>query len=380
MPDALVSLASELIKAPSQTGQEGPAAEVMLAAFRANGFDEAYVDEVGNAIGVIRRGEGKTLMLNGHIDTVPVGDPDLWPYPPLSGSIVDGRLWGRGACDMKSALACMVLAASDAARAGFSGTLIVSGVVEEEVGGKGSRHVGATLAYDAAVLGEPSKLHMKLGHRGAMVIEVVFPGAIAHAARASLGENSLAHAARYIQALERLELPVGGPLSGSSATPTRLVSSPADSTNVVPGSAVLTIDYRAVPGEQADDVIQRFERLAHDERIVVRVARSSSGAARVAPAYLADPQADAVKVAREAFARALAAEGRRLEEGVWWFCTDAPHLAQRGAPVIGFGPGEEELAHTTNESVAVEDLHAARRAYAGFATAYLARAGHGEAV
>src|SRR5690606_35936055 len=138
-------------------------------------FDEAYIDEVGNAIGVIRRGEGKTLMLNGHIDTVPVGDPDLWPYPPLSGSIVDGRLWGRGACDMKSALACMVLAASDAARAGFSGTLIVSGVVEEEVGGKGSRHVGATLAYDAAVLGEPSKLHMKLGHRGAMVIEVVFP-------------------------------------------------------------------------------------------------------------------------------------------------------------------------------------------------------------
>ncbi|MBX3139630.1 MAG: M20/M25/M40 family metallo-hydrolase [Trueperaceae bacterium] len=381
MQDSLVSLASELIKAPSQTGKEGPAAAVMLEAFEANGFDEAYLDEVGNAIGVIRRGEGRTLMLNGHIDTVPVGDPDLWPYPPLSGAVVNERLWGRGACDMKSALACMVMAASDAAAAGFEGTLIVSGVVQEEVGGLGARHIAATLAYDAVVLGEPSKCRMMLGHRGANVVEVVFPGAIAHAARASLGENALAHVARYVLALEGLELPRGGALGGSSATPTRVVSSPSDSTNVVPGSAVLTVDYRSVPGEGPAEVVERLRSIAHDERIVVRIADSGRGgedALRSTAAYLADPDAPAVRVAREAFGRALAAVGRRFEEDVWWFCTDAPHLARRGAAVIGFGPGEEELAHTTNESVAVADLHAARRAYAEFAKAYLARRKNGE--
>ncbi len=350
-----------------------------MDAFHEHGFDEAYVDEVGNAIGVFKRGDGPTLMLCGHLDTVPLGDEDRWPHPPLSGVVEDGRLWGRGTCDMKSALACMVFAAADAAAAGFAGTLIVSGVVQEEVGGMGARHLGATLDYDAVVLGEPSKLRLMLGHRGCTVIEVVFPGAIAHAAKASLGENALAHAARYVMALEGIELPEGGVLGGSSATPTRLASSPADSSNVVPGEARLTVDYRSLPDESVAAVLERLRGIRHDERISVNVARDGlrgkgEESLRTAPAYLVDGSLPVVDMAREAFARALARHGRPFEEGVWWFCTDAPHLAQRGAPVLGFGPGEEELAHTTNESIAVADLHAARDAYSEFVITYLSEA------
>lgn len=320
-------------------------------------------------------------MLNGHIDTVPVGDESLWPHPPLGGVVADGRLWGRGACDMKSALACMVMAAADAAENGFNGTLLVSGVVQEEVGGLGARHLSQTVRSDVVVLGEPSKLQLKLGHRGRVEVKVAFPGAIAHAAKAELGENALGHAARFVAALEGLELPSGGPLRGSSATPTRLVTYPLKGANVVPGRAELIIDYRNIPGDEPADILARLRTLTNDPRVEfclpLEHAKSANGKVsasyeRVAPPYLVPEDHPAPALARTALRRALAAEGMTLQEGTWWFCTDAPHLAKAGAPVIGFGPGEEELAHTTNESVAVADLEIARRAYRELALAFLA--------
>lgn len=378
--DAVVRLAADLLRAPSSTGAEGPAAELLVRTMTDLGYDEAYIDDAGNAIGKIVRGSGPTVMLNGHIDTVPVGDESLWPHPPLAGEVADGRLWGRGACDMKGALACMVLAAADAAAQGFAGTLIVSGVVQEEVGGLGARHLAATLPYDLVVLGEPSKLQLKLGHRGRVEALVAFPGAIAHAAKSELGENALLHAARYLTALEGMELPRGGPLRGSSATPTRLVSFPEDGTNVVPGRAELTIDYRNVPGDPPETVIARLEALCDDPRIEVTLpmeyGQSANGKVkasyqRVAHPYLLAEDHEAVAVAKEVLGRVLSDDGRALEVGTWWFCTDAPHLASQGAPVIGFGPGEEELAHTTNESVPVDHLVTARRAYRELALGYL---------
>src|SRR5690606_13136464 len=198
-------------------------------------------------------GDGPVILLTGHLDTVPVGDESLWPHPPLAGMVTDGNLWGRGACDMKSALACMVHAAADAVAASdaksgdepgtaLAGTIVVAGVVQEEVGGLGSRHLGETLPCDVVILGEPSKLNLKLGHRGRVEVEVEVPGAIAHAAKAELGENALHNAARFLSALESIELPAGGPLGASNATATRLVNYPLDSTNVVPGAAVISID------------------------------------------------------------------------------------------------------------------------------------------
>lgn len=377
---ALITLAQELIRAPSPSGREGPAAEVLLNAFRNLGFDRVERDAAGNAIGVFSRGEGPVVMLNGHLDTVPVGDASLWPHPPLSGAVADGRLWGRGACDMKSALACMALAAADAAEDGFEGTLMVAGVVQEEVGGLGARVLGERTASDVIVLGEPSKLDLMLGHRGRIEIEVRFPGRIAHAAKADLGENALYHAARFLERLERADLPRGGPLVGASATPTRLLTYPEGGVNVVPGSAVLTVDYRTIPGESAESVIASLRSLAGDPRVDVTVpgehAESEDGALErdfpisVDP-YLAPGESPVVEKARVALSGALAGAGRRLGERVWWFATDAPHLVGSGGVVIGFGPGEEELAHTTDESVDVDSLAVAREGYRALIHAYL---------
>lgn len=365
-----VRLAQALLRAPSPSGRESPAAEALRAVLEQLGYDETFIDRAGNAVGLIRAGDGPTLMLNGHLDTVPVGDEALWPHPPLSGAVAGGMLWGRGACDMKAALACMALAGADARSAGFRGTLIVAGVVQEEVGGLGARHLAAEHRTDLVILGEPSRLRLMHGHRGRVEVHVRLPGRIAHAARGELGENALYRAAAYLRALETLELPRGGPLERSSLTPTRLTTFPEGGANVVPGRADLVIDYRNLPGDEPEAILARLRALDARAEVYVpeREAASESGEVRhrqpgVVPPYLAPPDHALIAPVRRALARVLAGEGRALEEGHWWFATDAPELAATGGLVLGFGPGEEELAHTTREHVPLEELALARRAY-----------------
>ena len=373
-----VQLARELLRAPSPSGHEGPAAEVLHRALSQLGY-EAHVDAVGNVVGTLRLGDGPSLMLNGHLDTVPVGDEALWPHPPLSGVVADGRLWGRGACDMKAALACMAFAGRDARDAGFHGTLIVSGVVQEEVGGLGARALAAREAHvDLVLLGEPSRLRLMLGHRGRVELTVQLPGRMAHAARADLGQNALYRAAAFLRRLEALELPRGGPLGGSSLTPTGLSSFPPEGKNVVPGRADLTIDYRNLPDDEPEQIRARLQGLDPEARITVASVVAPYLAPRDHP--LVDRVSEALRPVLERAGRSrfrvsrapLRTPGeapplRALEQGHWWFCTDAPELAAMADVVLGFGPGEEELAHTTRECVTLEELHLARLGYAAVA-------------
>jgi acetylornithine deacetylase/succinyl-diaminopimelate desuccinylase-like protein len=368
--DDEVSLAQALIRASSPSGHESAASRSLLEAFHGLRFDEARIDAVGNAVGIFRRGSGPAITLCGHLDTVPAGDPSLWPHPPLSGAVAGGNLWGRGACDMKGALAAMTIAASDAVEAGFSGTLQVSGVVQEEVGGLGARHLARGERADAVILGEPSELRLMLGHRGRVELEVRVPGKIAHAARSELGENALNRAADLLGRLQQLELPSGGPLGSSTLTPTRLISFPPDGANVVPGRADLTIDYRNIPGDTPEQILGRVQQLAPDAKVRIPTARvaSESGevvedVTRIVEPYLMPADHPVVERARVLLAGVLAGEGIDLEQGYWWFATDAPELASMSEVVIGFGPGEQALAHTTRERVPLRHLAIARAAY-----------------
>ena len=158
-----LELAQTLIRTESLSQQELKVMQVMQSAFQELGFDEAYIDKAGNAIGIFHRGDGPTIMLNGHLDIVPIGDEKLWPYPPLAAEIVDGELWGRGSVDMKSAVACMALAAKDAVADGFKGTAMVTAVVMEEIGGFGARYIHETQKPDLIILGEPSDFKFNAG-------------------------------------------------------------------------------------------------------------------------------------------------------------------------------------------------------------------------
>jgi len=375
LPTAAVELLRSLVRAPSPSGRERPAVEAFAAGMCDLGFDRVAIDEAGNAVGTIARGDGPRLVFNGHLDTVPTGDPAAWPVDPLAGELVDGRIWGRGSVDMKGALAAMAVAARIAADAGFAGTLVVAGMVQEEVGGLGARWFGERNTGDLVVLGEPSDLGLRLGHRGRIEARVTLPGRIAHAAKAELGENALLRAARYALALDALELPVDAVLGRSSATLTQLSGFPSDGPNVVPGRADLTIDYRHVSAEAPEEVVARLASLDPAARVEVSEehAISEDGAVerrfpRINPAYRVEPGHPSVAWAREVLDRAL---GRPVDVGTWWFATDAPHLSRMGAPVLGFGPGDPELAHTTREAIDAASLVTAVQAYAALATAFL---------
>lgn len=373
---AAVDLLRDLVRAPSPSGRERPAVLAFAAALRDLGYDDVVVDGVGNAVGVLRRGAGPTLVFNGHLDTVPTGDADAWPADPLGAEVVDGRLWGRGSVDMKGALAAMAVAGRQAADAGFAGTLVVSGVVQEEVGGLGARWFAERQRADLVVLGEPSDRTLKLGHRGRIELAVEVPGRIAHAAKAALGANALTRAARYVLALDGLDLPVDARLGRSTATATQLRTYPEGGANVVPGRALLTVDYRQVPSDPPSAVVARLAAL--DPEVVVRVpdelARSEDGAVerrypRVNGAYLLDPEHPAVAWAQAALRPVRG--GAAVDVGTWWFATDAPYLAAMGAPVLGLGPGDPELAHTTREALPLAELVAAVDDYRALATAFL---------
>ena len=372
-----LKLAQALVQVDSPSKAEGEVMRRMLEAFTSLGFDDAYLDKAGNAIGTFKRGEGPTVMFNGHLDTVPTGDPALWPHGPLSGEVVDGELWGRGSVDMKSALACMAFGAKDAVEAGFAGTIIVSAVVQEEIGGLGARYIGDTVAADVVILGEPSDLNFMLGHRGRLEVHVEVPGKIAHAAKSELGDNALYHAAAFLRDLETLPLPMGGPLGRSTLTPTNLRSQPETSANVVPGSAQLVLDYRNIPGDEPETILTQLKALLPNAAFTVDevTARSENGEVELSYShyiepYLAPGENRLVEVARASLKKSLQQAGVPFEERVWWFATDAPHLAKTGAPVVGFGPGNENLAHTTNERVPVRHLEVCRAAYRDLALAY----------
>ncbi len=373
---AAVDLLRTLVRAPSPSGRERPAVAAFAAALRDLGYDEVVVDGVGNAIGTLRRGDGPTLLFNGHLDTVPTGDAAAWPVDPLGAEVVDGRLWGRGSVDMKGALAAMAVAGRQAADDGFTGTLVVAGMVQEEVGGLGARWYGERNRADLIVLGEPSDRGLKLGHRGRIEMSIELPGRIAHAAKAELGANALTRAARFVLALESLALPAHPSLGRSTATPTQLRTFPEGGANVVPGRAELTLDYRQIPGDAPEAVVARLAALDPEAvvRILEEVARSEDGAVerrfpRVNGAYLLDPGHPSIAWAAEVLGAARG--GAAIDVGTWWFATDAPYLAAMGAPILGLGPGDPEVAHTTREALPLDELLAAVDEYRTLATAFL---------
>ena len=238
---------------------------------------------------------------------------------------------------------------------------MVTAVVQEEVGGLGARYLAETVKADVVILGEPSRLRLMLGHRGRVEVHARLPGRIAHAAKNELGDNALYHAADFLRELKRLDLPSGGPLGGSSLTPTRLTSYPPDGANVVPGRADLIIDYRNIPGDERDEILSRLRALAPEGSVLEvpdETLTSENGSVaftipRAVPAYLSPGENPWVERARGVLKPLFADAEHPFEEACWWFATDAPHLAQTGAVVIGLGSRRGGVgAHHTRERAA----------------------------
>ena len=371
-----VDLLQQMIRTLSLPGHEGELASLVANEMHDLGYDEIRIDEVGNVLGRIEgRGQAPALMFNTHLDHVDVGDPAGWPHPPFGGEIHDDRVWGRGAVDIKGPMAAQVVGVARLlAGERPPGDVWVTAVVQEEIGGVGARHLAETLPpIPIVVVGEPSHNTLRRGHRGRTELVAHISGRSVHASVPERGVNPLFALGLFLGGLETLKMPTDTDLGPSTVAPT-LLRTDQTSANVVPGEVWQTCDWRNIPGQSGEDARAMLQAVAarvlaenpaHAESeidVVVPVIerRTYTGLERpipgANPAYILPADHPAV-VAAEDICREVLKEDRPT--GVWQFATDGGHFAEAGMAPVGFGPGDEFLAHTVNENIEISALEEA---------------------
>ncbi len=381
----MVAFLRDMVRIPSLSTHEQALAVRLAEEMRRVGFTEVWTDRIGNVIGRVGIGRGPKLVFNGHMDTVDVGELDRWPYPPYEAVVQDGVLYGRGACDMKSGLAAMVYAVKALldAEVELAGDLYVVGVVQEEPCEGLAMKVLVEeegIRPDYVVLGEPSGLQVKIGHRGRMEMQVKVRGKAAHASSPELGSNAIHSAARLIFGLELLasRLP-SDPVLGPGTLTVTQIESQAASRNAVPDCCTFYIDRRLTLGETERKAMAEVQHIIRTEEVDAEVevpeywATSYTGypctARSVFPAWVTPEDSLLVQAMVRSVRETL---GYRPRLGSWVFSTDGTYSAGvADIPTVGFGPGEERYAHTVEEQVRLNDVVDAARVYARLAVELL---------
>lgn len=369
--EPMVSFTRRLVRTPSLPGEEGNVAALVAAEMRSLGYDQVDVDEAGNVIGHLRAtspgGQGKRIMFNTHMDHVDVGEHAKWPYPPYEAALVDGEIWGRGTSDLKGPLACQVYAGALLKKLDvpLPNDIFVVGVVQEEVGGLGSSVLASHLQTDYAIVGEPSRNRLALGHRGRVEIHATIIGKSVHASVPQTGVNPLYSMSRFLQRLEDMtfDIDAAHPDLGATTIAPTLFRTDQSSANVVPGECVVVLDIRNTPKDTPELVLDRvrealngaLESGATGQAVIKPVTLVSyTGVTRTfsnaAPAFGTPADSELVTRAISALSAAL---GREVQTQMWPFATDAGHLVAKGTQVIGFAPGYEDVIHTVNERISV---------------------------
>jgi acetylornithine deacetylase len=363
-----VSLTRALVRADSRNPDlvpgapgEAPVAAVLREALAAWGFRVEVTEAAPGRPNVVARiGGGRggaSLMLNGHLDTVGV---EGMTHDPLGADLRDGRVYGRGATDMKAGVAAMCAAAARAAaRGALAGEVIVAAVADEEFESVGTRALlAAGVRADAAIVTEPTRLAICPAHRGFAWLTVTVHGRAAHGSRYDLGVDAIRHAGLLLAELDALEADVlptrTHPLLGRASLHASVIEG-GIGFSTYPDRCVLKLERRTVPGESAADVAREVEAACARVR-----ARRPEFRATVEPGFAQGPSdvaADAPVMRALGAALDAAGEPVRIEGMPAW--TDAALLNEAGIPAVCFGPGDIALAHSAEEYVEVREIERA---------------------
>ena len=305
-----------------------------------------------------RAATGRSLLLNGHLDVV---DVDAMKHEPFAGKERNGRLYGRGAADMKGGVAamCAATARATAKGGGLEGEVIVSAVVDEEHTSIGTRDlIRRGVRADAAIVAEPTGLAIMPAHKGFAWIEVDVHGRAAHGSRYELGVDAILEAGAVLGELERIEkdeLPARvHPLLGRASLHVSTIEG-GSGWSTYPDRCVIRIERRTLPAERADEPLEevraaiararnRREALSAEARLVFLQAPSDVA-----------PNAPIVR----ALERALTECGEQISIAGMTAWTDAALLNEAGIPAICFGPGDISLAHAAEEWIDTEEIERA---------------------
>jgi acetylornithine deacetylase len=347
----------------------GAAGELAIAGriadeLRAIGLDVAMAEiQPGrpNVVGVLNgRAPGRTLMLCGHMDTVSV-EGMTRPFDPVER---DGRLYGRGAQDMKGGVAAMIGAARALGRL-ERGRLVIAAVADEEHASLGAEALVRTWTADAAAVTEPTDLQIAVGHKGFGWVEVETRGRAAHGSRPRDGRDAIVRMGRVLARLEQLDRQLQvrppHPVMGTGSLHASLIAGGRELSSY-PDRCVLQMERRTVAGESGERALDEVVEILSD---LSREDPEFEGSARLTfsrPPYEIPADHEAVR----ALGDVLRAQGRPAVVTGMSFWTDAAILGHAGIPSLLFGPGGAGL-HSAEEYVRIDDVLACRDALAALA-------------
>ena len=383
--EELLKLTQDLIRIPSHTVYENREKEV--AAYIADilereGIEYCFQSADGdrcNVLATIRgNGTGKSLMLNGHMDTVPVAGMDD-PFNPV---IVDGNMYGRGSSDMKSGLAAMLYAVLTVHRmkVPLNGDLVLAGVIDEEAAkSTGSRVIAEKGPItDYAIIGEPSSLYPIIAHKGIDYFQIDFHGKAAHSSRPENGANAIYAAADFISAVKAVLIPefdnLSHPYLGKPTINVGLMCGSAEINKpfllqqsetfagVVPDEASVFIDVRWIPGQSIPQIQSQLQALADS---ILPKNPGISAEVNYIPLPRPAMEISQEKALPQAILESISQVSPETAEfkGLSGFMDSGILYGVAGILSMVFGPGDLSVAHGINEKVEVEQIIKAAQIY-----------------
>ncbi len=392
--EELIRFARDLVRIPSvfcpddPEGNENQIARYVADYLGGEGF-EVRMEEVAPGrpnVWAIWNGDrpGKTLLFEGHTDVVTEGSSEEWGHPPFGAELVGSRIYGRGSCDTKGNLAAAVMAARAIKDSGvpFAGRLLLCHPVDEEGMMLGIKHFirqGHAEEVDGAVICEPEENQLCVAQKGAMRVEVMVKGTMAHGAMPLSGVNPVTRAARFVVAVEELEQEEisrhgEDPLLGyPSITPTILLGpeSGEPQINVIPASAYVALDIRTVPSQSHAQIVERLEECLAGLEAEDPDFEANLEVIEERPPTKTDMDDPLVHAMTAAYTRLTGHPPRY--NGVPG-ATDGTFLhAWANVPIVTTGAGDRTIPHHKDEWVDVDELLTTCRLYAATAM-YFCRA------
>ncbi|HSG46031.1 MAG TPA: YgeY family selenium metabolism-linked hydrolase [Anaerolineales bacterium] len=371
---ALIEFTQKLVRQQSLSGEEGPVTQIIVDKMTSLGFDKVWVDKNGSAVGIVEGAQpGKTILFDAHTDTVGIAPGSEWTKAPFGGEIIDGYLYGRGAADMKGALAAMVYAAANVDKSKLAGKIVVSASVLEEVYEGGALKTVMDLVNpDYVVIGESSNLNLVHGGRGRAEIHLETIGKPSHSSSPQQGVNAVHLMMKVIEAVEKIELDEHPLLGPAILALTDIISEPYPGYSVIPSRCKATYDRRLLINETVDDVLGTIKSLLELKDIPFNAFiaegehQSYTGTTltckKFFPAWELEVEHPFVQSALDG----LHASGLDPQFSAYRFCTNAAYsVGTAGVPTIGFGPGKEADAHVVDERLSLDELEKVASGYMG---------------
>lgn len=369
---------SKLVKIKSTSMNEKEVQLELKRQMEEAGFDEVKIDGLGNVIGRIGNGK-RILAIDGHMDTVDVGNIDNWSFDPFSGEIKDGYVHGRGTVDQEGGPAAAVTSGKILKELGFDKDLtflVVGSVMEEDCDGLCWKYIveEEKLRPDFVISTEPTNLNIYRGHRGRMEIVVKFRGVSCHGSAPERGKNAIYMAARAALEIEKLNEKLGSdPFLGKGSVTISEIKSGSPSLCAVADYAQFHLDRRLTWGETKESAVAEIQEIVKGIDATVEILYYEEkaytglkyGMEKYYPTWKIEEGEHVVQAGVQAFEGLF---NKKPFVDKWTFSTNG--IATNGMykiPTIGFGPGNEVLAHAPDEKVPVSDLVAASAFYAAYA-------------